>query len=173
MQLHIEINSIVHSGTALKPNKTENVSPAFIKFCLPFGKVHCSQLCRGRQKWRRKRGVAQWPGGWGATVAPRRRLRRRGSGEGVLDDRCNSTTYTFKHMNSQLFVIVSKIMSNIYEGGWVAKRLVGRATHKLRWTFQVYSQITFTRFWTVLTTYSPPFVKAVCERPFTTYSKYF
>ena len=45
-------------------------------------------------------GSAAWPGGWGATVAPRRRLRRRGSGEGVLDDRCNSTTYTFKHMNS-------------------------------------------------------------------------
>ena len=42
VELHIELNSIAHSGTALKPNKTENVSPAFIKFCLPFGKVHCS-----------------------------------------------------------------------------------------------------------------------------------
>ena len=42
IEIHIELNSIAHSGTALKPNKTENVSPAFIKFCLPFGKVHCS-----------------------------------------------------------------------------------------------------------------------------------
>ena len=31
------------SRMRLKPNKTENVSPAFIKFCLPFGEVHYIQ----------------------------------------------------------------------------------------------------------------------------------
>ena len=47
-----------------------------------------------------RRGLVAWrlgsDGGAPAAVA----AARRGSGEGVLDDRCNSTTYTFKHMNS-------------------------------------------------------------------------
>ena len=42
-----------------------------------------------------RRGLVAWrlgsDGGASAAVA----AARRGSGEGVLDDRCNSTTYTF------------------------------------------------------------------------------